>query len=165
MTSETKPAKTIIGGGVYYRLTPIGLLLFGCALVVIPLTELTRSQWARHPPVAYLAVVAFISIWLFYRICRMGVRFDDHGVTVRKIFRTYRFGWPEVSHFADGKLDLANEATGGRFWALKIVLRNGRAVTVGSTVRLSPSPKVLATIGQVAAHYQIPGPLTGNPSI
>ena len=69
-----------------------------------------------------------------------------------------------MSHFADGKVELANESTGGRFWALKIVLRNGRAVTVGSTVRLSPSPTVLATIGQVAAHYQIPGQLTGDPS-
>jgi hypothetical protein len=61
-----------------------------------------------------------------------------------------------VSHFANEKVDLANEATGGRFWALKIVLRNGHAVTVGPTMRLSPSAKVLATIGQRVASPEPP---------
>ena len=57
-----------------------------------------------------------------------------------------------------------------RLWALKIVLRDGRTVTAGATMRMrisegdDPLREVLTTIGQVAARYQIPAQLTGKVS-
>jgi len=41
------------------------------------------------------------------------------------------------------------------------VLRDGRTVNLSSTAGRGPSPKMLATIAQVAARYQIPAELTG----
>ena len=123
----------------------------------------------------YVAVGAAVLISVFYRFWRMGVRFDNHGVRIRGFLKTARFGWPEVSRFADGRTTVG---VGGEkfsdFWALVVVLHDGRAITVKATAELGGfrgflkgpecvlqdvSPKVL--IEQVAARYQIPAELTG----
>ncbi len=133
--------------------------------ISIPFDKQHWWQWAKHIPtpvpavVAYLAVVAFASIWLLCQGCRLGARFDDHGVAVRRLLRTVRYSWPEVSHFADGY----RESEGGRFWALDIVLSGGRTVTVIARERTNANPKTLAAIRQVAERYQIPAELTGIP--
>lgn len=62
-------------------------------------------------------VVAFALILLFYQVWRMGVRFDDHSVRIRQFLRTDRFGWPEVSHFADGRTSLTDGKDAADFWA------------------------------------------------
>jgi hypothetical protein len=109
--------------------------------------------------VAYLAVVALTSAWLLYRGCRLGARFDDHGVTVRKLLRTDRYSWPEVSHFADGHARGGGDAV----WALDIVLNDGRAVTVTPLIwGKSPRRKTMATIEQAAERYSVPAELTGT---
>lgn len=53
-------------------------------------------------------MVAFALILLAYPFWCMGVRFDDRGVRIRAFLRTDRFGWPEVSHFADGRTALSD---------------------------------------------------------
>jgi hypothetical protein len=92
----------------------------------------------------------------------MEARFDDQGVAGRAFFRTARLTWPEVSEFTDGAAHMGEETVR----ALKIVLRDGRTVSAGATMR-APMRKgrdslrvVLATIGQVVEHYQIPAQLT-----
>jgi hypothetical protein len=80
--------------------------------------------------VIYLVILASASAGLLARARLMGTRFDDHGIRVRKYFSTRRFGWPEVSHFADG--GWINDGDDQR-WVLDIVLRDGRTVTTGAT--------------------------------
>ena len=64
-----------------------------------------------------------------------------------------------MSCFADGS------ALGGQsehWWALCVVLRDGKAITARGTTRSGrPSPKTLAKITQTAERYQIPAELTG----
>ena len=124
----------------------------------------------RGPAViVYLAIVALVSILLLYRVWRMRVCFDDRGVTVRQFLRTCHFGWPEVSHFADGNV-LGLSPNEGEVedpqWALKIVLRDGRAVQVGATMGLGRSArrKLLATVGAVAELYAIPAHFYAAPA-
>ena len=80
-------------------------------------------------------------------------------MTVRNFFRTHRVTPAEVSCFADGS------ALGGQsahWWALCVVLRDGKAITARGTTRSGrPSSKTLATITQAAERYQIPAELTG----
>jgi hypothetical protein len=123
--------------------------------------------WARHAPVAavvaYLAVVAAASVWLLARGWRLGVRFDERGLTVRKFLKTYRFGWPEVSHFADGST-LAGEGQAG--WALAVVLRDERVITTRlAGLAGAGSPKRLAAVRQAADRYQVPAELTGQAAL
>lgn len=175
MTSRPTPAATTIGSWWTDRLWPTVLLSGACVVAVI------AGLKPKHVPVsavvAYFAVAGLVSIWLFCRICRMGVRFDDHGVTVRRFFRISRFDWAEVSHFADGEVVMSQAGKSAGLWALQIVLRDGRSVTPQGTAKLPwwrskeereepaipATPKVLAKIRQVAARYQIPAQLTGKP--
>jgi DivIVA domain-containing protein len=125
-----------------------------------------RAQWARHAPAsvlaAYLVVVMLASIWVLYRGWRMGVRFDDRGVRVRKFLATDRFGWHEVSRFSDGYAAFTYEGGVHRHWALNVVLHDGRIVRVKATARDgSASPRMLAAIRQVAERYGIPAELAG----
>src|SRR5215470_10004809 len=123
-------------------------------------------QWLRHAPrpavVAYLGIVTVALIWGCFRGWRIGLHIDNNGVTIRNFFRTHRFAWPEVSHFADGS------AFGGEstfWWALGVVLRDGRVVVARGTTRSGPpNPKTLDAIGQAAERYQIPAELTGAAS-
>jgi hypothetical protein len=111
---------------------------------------------------SYLSIVAVVLIVLFYRFWRMGVRFDANGILIRGFLRTVRFGWPEVSHFADGRTTLTMGESSATVWAPVVVLHDGRAVTVDAPAWSGvPRPKVLAGITQVAAWYQIPAELTG----
>jgi hypothetical protein len=79
-------------------------------LAVLPGLEVTQHAPAvlsrGHVPVAlaYLAAAAAVSIWGCWRGWRMGLRLDDHGVTVRNFFHSHQFGWHEVSRFADGSV-------------------------------------------------------------
>lgn len=62
--------------------------------------------------VADLAVFAIVSAWVLYWGFRLGVRFDDHGITIRRTFRTDRYTWPEVSRFADGRYKTQGAGSG-----------------------------------------------------
>lgn len=167
MPSELRPAATTIFSGWGYRsIYTVGLCAgSGVAIGIGP----------KHVPVpaliAYYGIAGVVLIWLLYRIYRQRVRFDDQGIAVRNFSRRYRLSWPEVSHFADGKVILTDQGGSGEFWALQIVLHDGRSVTAAATMRMpwtrkkeSPGlPKVLATIKQIAARYEIPAQLTGKP--
>src|SRR5262249_6464617 len=108
----------------------------------------------------YLAILGTASIGLLSRAWLMGTRFDDHGIRVRKYFSTRRFGWPEVSHFADG--GFVNDTDDHR-WVLHIVLRDGRTVTTSATSSgRTARPKQLAAVRQAAARYGIPADLKGE---
>ena len=110
--------------------------------------------------VIYVAILALASAGLLTRSWLMGTRFDDRGIRVRKYFSTRRFGWPEVSHFADG--GFVNDTDDHR-WVLHIVLRDGRTVTTSATSSgRTARPKQLAAIRQAAARYGIPAELTGK---
>lgn len=162
MSSEVRP-EVLKLANTYVRFAAAGL-------GVIPLLLLVTWAGAGHWHWAtgrYVAVVAFALILLLYRFWRMGVRFDDHGVRIRGFLRADRFGWSEVSHFADGLATLSDGKGGSEdVWALAVVLHDGRVITVKATVawlRWPPSrgPKMRAAIAQVAARYQIPAELTG----
>jgi hypothetical protein len=150
------------------RIVAILFTLFACGVAGAQVTKPSwvhrAPLWIQHPApwavATYLVVVAAALIWGCFRGWRIGLGVDEDGVAVRNFFRTHRFGWPEVSCFADGS------ALGGEsehWWALSVVLRNGRAVTARGTTRSgSPSPKTLAAIRQAAERYQIPAELTGT---
>jgi hypothetical protein len=126
-----------------------------------------EPQWLTHlshlapVAVAYLAVVGPALAWLLYRGCRLGARFDDHGVAVRRLLRTERYSWSEVSHLADG----FGESSGGTYWVLDIVLYGKPTVTLrtGTLLFGRARRKTLATIAQIAERYSVPAELTGKP--
>jgi hypothetical protein len=85
------------------------------ALVGIPIVCGIAIGTGLHLGATYLALVALASIGLFYRCWRTGVRFDGHGVTIRRYLRTDRLKWAEVSHLADGhaKITVAEKTSDG----------------------------------------------------
>jgi hypothetical protein len=157
MASEVRPAPISIAdrGG---RISTTVHLLIGIMLAYDEGPALGHVRGSAA--VIYLAILASASAGLLARAWLMGTRFDDHGIRVRKYFSTRRFGWPEVSHFADG--GWINDGDDQR-WVLDIVLRDGRTVTTGATSSgKTARPKQLAAIRQVAARYHIPAELTGE---
>jgi hypothetical protein len=84
----------------------------------------------------------------------LAVRFHDHGVTIRNYWRTRRYRWDQVSHFADADV----WASGVRpQWGLDVVLRDGRVVTARATLHEDgrASAEVLAVIERVARKQQM----------
>jgi Bacterial PH domain len=137
-----------------------------CALVVALLAAMAAfpgPRWAQHVPgsvrAIYLTLVVVAAIWLVNRAWRTQVRFDDQGITIRRILRTQHFAWPEVSHFADGSVSYADGPT----WVPVIVLRDGRAITLRQWAfggYQAPDPDIPAA---VAARYGIPAKLSYLP--
>jgi hypothetical protein len=162
MSSEVGPEVLKIAN-TYARSNSSGLAVLPL-LLLVTWAGAGHWQWATG---RYAAVAAFALILLLYPFWRMGVRFDDHGVRIRGFLRTDQFGWPEVSHFADGHATLSDgKGASEDVWALAIVLHDGRAITVKATAAwlkwpTSRGPKMRAAIAQVAARYQIPAKLTG----
>ncbi len=123
-------------------------------------------HWVKHAPrpavVTYLVLLGAVLIWGCVRGWRIGMHVDQDGVMVRNFFRTYRFSIAEVSCFTDGSA-LGGESQ--RWWALRVVLRDGRDVIARGTTRSGrPSPKTLTAIAAAAERHQIPANLTGAPS-
>jgi hypothetical protein len=114
--------------------------------------------------IAGYTVGALEGIVLLYRTCRLGVRFDDRGITVRNLYRTHKLSWHDVSRFTDGEVAVSAGPRYIYFWAVQIVLNNGRSVTAEGTMQdKKPNVfKVLATMEQVATRRQIPTQLTGQ---
>src|SRR5271156_1099815 len=88
----------------YPRWTAIFLTLFaGVMVVLLPLEKFPDR--VKHDPVpavaAYLILATIAVIVGCFRGWRMGLLIDQHGVTVRNYFRSYRFGWSEVKCFTD----------------------------------------------------------------
>src|SRR5262249_45695610 len=120
-------------------------------------------QWVRHAPrlavVTYLVLVSAALVWGCVRGWRIALRIDQDQVTVRNFFRSHRVSLDEVSRFADGS---AFGGESAHWWALCVVLRDGKAITARGTTRSGrPTPKTLAKITQAAERYQIPAELTG----
>ncbi len=164
MISEVRPSAITIPS-TFGRTRTVLLTGFCAAAAVAVAFAGQAPQWARHTPslAVYLAMVASVAALLVYRGWRTGVRFDGHGLTICYFFWTRRLGWHEVSRFADGRT--AGFGGGaGRVWALDVVLRDGRVVTVKATARdscRSASPKILTAVLQAAEYYGIQAPLTG----
>jgi hypothetical protein len=122
-------------------------------------------RWFRDLPVrvtdGYLAVAALAVLAGLWRAWRMALCLDDNGVTVRNLLRTHRFSWPAIRRFADGS---ALGDTSRAYWAVRVVPRDGKAVTAAATIRSgAPWPPMVAAVQQAAARYGIPADLTGNP--
>ncbi len=163
MTSEVKPSVITIPS-MRGRERTIWLTGFCVvAAAVVPFAQPT-PQWARHAPIVavYLAVVAAVAALPLCWGWRTGVRFDDHGLTIRYFFGIRRIGWHEVSRFADGRTAGLGEGA-GQVWTLEVVRRNGRVLKVKATARdgSSAEPKVLTAILLAAERYGIPAALTG----
>lgn len=166
MTRGGDPGTTVITAEHSHRRWVIfETLVLGVVLGFGP--DLRSPNLVRHVPVpgvaAYLAAVTAASIWGCSRAWRLRLRMDDTGITVSNYFRTCRMAWHEVSSFADG---YGGHDAGGEYWALSIVMHNGRPVTASATRRASasrvaPDMEMLTTIGQVAERYGIPSDLTG----
>lgn len=90
----------------------------------------------------------------------MGACFDDDGVTVRKLLRTYRLGWHEVSRFEDESIN-SNGVEGIPVWALDVALHDGQVICV-PVDRLGPRPETLAVIRQAAARHGVPAEHAGE---
>src|SRR5215472_3046548 len=117
---------------------------------------------SEHVPAAaveaYSGVAAVAFIWVLIRVLRIGVRFDDRGITIRRPLRTYRIGWPQVSHLTDGQVQMPNED----FWVLQVVLRDGSVVRSGWMVTGRSAPaEMVERIKECAARYGISAELTG----
>lgn len=111
------------------------------------------TQAPRPAMVAYLVILAAVLTWSCLRGWRIGLRIDQDGVMVRNFLRTHRFTSAEVSCLTDGS-SLGGESK--HYWALCVVLRDGRAVTARGTTRSgTPSEKTLAAIRKAADRYQI----------
>jgi hypothetical protein len=126
---------------------------FGYVLVVWALGDLHE----KHPPLLAVAadlIIFAVLIWSLYRPWHMGVRFGDHGVTVRNYLRTYRASWADVSSFTDGTTD-------GNEWALTVMRRDGRGFTATATQARRGSPQVLTAVRQGAARHGVPATVTG----
>ena len=138
MSSEVSPAVLkfahVWGGRVW---AVAGVPILGVLAVLAG-----PGHWPQNA--RYLAIVAVVLIALFYRFWRMGVRFDDHGVRIRGFLLTDRFGWPEVSHFEDGRTTLTAGESSGDFWALVVVLHDGRAIPVRATAARSITQRPVA---------------------
>jgi hypothetical protein len=123
--------------------------------------------WVNRLPAAVVSVgsgmAAIAFIWLMTRVLRLGVRFDDNGIGIRNLVRTYRISWPQVSHLADGRGDTGIEANDPPHWALKVVLRDGSAVRTGWMARTRAPAEMVERIKMCAARYGISAPLTGEP--
>src|SRR5215469_6383845 len=98
---------------------------------------------------AVLAVVAVVVMCGWVRAWRIGLCLDPQGVTVRNYFRTYRFGWAEVTSFVDG---VANKC----YWALSLLAADGRAVTASGTASgFKARPETLTAIRHSADRHGI----------
>ncbi len=164
MISEVKPSAITIPSWYGRELMVILTGSFATVAVMVAFFQQPTPQWARHAPslAVYLAVVAAVSAWLLYRGWRAGVRFDDHGLTIRYVFGTRQLGWSEVSHFTDGCCKAGTGEDRGTKWALEVALRDGQVVKVKATARdRSAAPKVLTAVLQAAELYGIQAPLTG----
>ena len=164
MISEVRPSAITIPS-TFGRTRTVLMTGFCTAVAVAVAFAGQAAQWARHAPslAVYLAVVASVAALLVYRGWRTGVRFDGHGLTICYFFGTRRLGWHEVSRFADGCAAGLGEGA-GQVWALDVVLRDGRVVTVKATARdscHSAAPKVLTAVLQAAEYYGIQAALTG----
>lgn len=122
-----------------------------------PIALALGSLHEKHPPLLAVAadlVIFAALIWSMYRPWHMGVRFGEHGVTIRNYFRTRRASWAEVSAFTDGTTD-------GAKWALTVMLHDGRGFTATATQARPGSPQVLTAVRQAAARHGVPATVTG----
>jgi Protein of unknown function (DUF2510)/Bacterial PH domain len=132
-----------------------------CLVLAGALFILAGVQSHDYPPMAAcLVAVGVVLAWLCVRLSRMGVRFDEHGVTVRNFWRTRRLAWEQVSYLTDG-------GTGWE-WALRVVGRDGRTVTASGTRSRVVSetrtvkPETLTALGEVAERYGVSLEISGR---
>jgi hypothetical protein len=94
------------------------------------------------------------------RTWRGRLQFDDQGITVKNLFRSYQIAWSEVRRFWDL---VVQPADGDPIsWALIIVLHDGRTVTARATAASWPPPsQTLVAVGQTAQRYGIPADMAG----
>jgi len=139
-------------GGLMVWVFVIDLFVFGS--LAAPLFY--PALWSRDTAqmTGYAALLAIALIVSCVRAYRLGVRFDDDGVTVRNFSRTYRLGWEQVSRFADG-----GNSKGG--WALTVICRDGRAITASGTLTVAKA-EVLSAIRLVAERHQVGMEVTGQ---
>jgi hypothetical protein len=152
MTSEDSPdAITITDRPLSLFVSSLTLCAgFAAVVAVIPL------HWFNHAPalaVAYVVLVTAAVFSICFRVWRMGLYMDGHGVTVRNIFWTHRFGWTEVSCFVNGSL---LEVEGGaKMWAVRVVLRDGRGVTATGTAGAMGSMAKMTAIRRAAMKHGV----------
>ena len=110
-------------------------LLLAALTLIAALTPFIMQAWlpgakivpTTGPALAvYVIVIAFVLPGLLFRVSRLVAYLDARGTAARRFWRTERHGWPEVSRLADG----GTRRRGQHYWALDIVLRSGRTVTV-----------------------------------
>jgi hypothetical protein len=153
MTTQVKQTATTIAN----RRGREGTIGWLGALGIVGFVLLGDNRLSLPARVTCLAIAGLASIWPLCRGWRMGVRFDDHGITVHKLWRTDRFGWPDVKRIEDQRC-----ATGSKrwIWNLNIVLRDGRVITTYlGTLKETASPKALIAIRQAATRHEVPAEL------
>lgn len=133
-----------------------GWYWFGFVLIRLALGDLGEKH---RPPLVTAADVAIFAMlfWTLYRPWHMGIRIGERDVAVRNYFRTRRARWSDVAAFTDGTTD------GGK-WALNVMLRDGRGVTVTATEAQRGSPRVLTAVRQVALLHGVPAKVSGIPA-
>jgi hypothetical protein len=120
------------------------------------------NENAAVPIAVTITVVAVIAASVgCFRSWRMTLRIGADGILVRNYFRSYRISFSQVRCFTDGSAYANGDNPSA--WALKIMLLDGRAVTVRATMsgRSRGKPPTLAAITAGARHFGIDAALTG----
>jgi len=143
------------------RLAPISWMLIGVIACGWLLWQVPPS-WRDGRIQAFAAygiVAAVVSIWGCSRSWRIQLRTDSHGIIVRNLLRSHDISWSEVRRFTDGSVTVFDD----HYWALEIVLRDGRAVTATASTGTPGKayPGMLRAIEEMARHYAIPVAFTG----
>ena len=168
MTSGSKPRAITVGSWVERLAATVPLIV---GWIIAGNAGPRPGHASAAAVIAYFSAAGLVSLWWLYGICRMGVRFDQKGVTFRGFFSKQQWRWPEVSHFTDGQTTISDQGGSSQVWALEMVLRDGRRLTVPGTLRMPWSmeskqpigfPRLQEKVRQVAERYQIPAHLYGR---
>src|SRR5437773_4665152 len=93
---------------------------------------------------------------------RIALLADAGFLTVRNHLRTFRLNWHDVTQFSDGRM---SGGQAGVMWALRILLKDSRAVTSQATARVRAArPSTAEAIVEIARQHGITESLTGHPA-
>jgi hypothetical protein len=132
-------------------------------LAALPVLLLMQSASTPAPVTIGCAVLATgLGAWGVVRGWRIVLLADAGFLIVRNHLRTYRLSWHDVAEFSDGRM---SGGQAGVRWALRIVLKDGSAVTSQATARVRAArPSTAEAIAEIARQHGITESLTGHPA-
>jgi hypothetical protein len=138
-------------------------IIMSLCLPAVPVLLLAQSARIPPPVTVGCAVLATgLAGWGVVRGWRIALLADAGCLTVRNHLRTYRLNWHDVAQFSDGRM---SGGQAGLMWALRILLKDGSAVTSQATARVRAArPSTAEAIVEMARQHGITESLTGHPA-